>query len=502
MDFEGIVRRILSEFKGLDYEELINLIEEKKKEAKGYLTDEGAARIVASELGVKIQYPERNSYIEIDDLILGLDDVTFTGRVLAVYPPKNFERKDGTKGRYSRLEVGDWKGVIPVIIWNDKVELVSEKKISRGDIIKILHGYVRLGLRSRPEVHLGFKGDMEVLPKELFDDRYPPLEHFNLRINEIDGTESKVNLRGFVHKIFEIHEFERRDGARGKVRRIQLGDETGELTVVLWDEKVDELNSLKIGDLIEIVNGKARRIDGGSVELHVGANSIVNRLGNYLEMENPTIRDIIANVCLDRRVNVLGKIFHIDKVREFERRDGSKGKILKIFIGDETGTLQLNLWNEKTEYAKNLKAGNVILVKKAYISERYGRLNLNLDGSGDLLVNPELEETERLKKVKLKIKKIGEITERDCLITVEGRLVSSPEISEVKTAEGEIPVSIIEIMDETGSIMFKAWREYAYKVKKLEKGSKVKLVNALVKRGYSDNLELTNIDSTEIEQID
>ncbi|MEM2876288.1 MAG: OB-fold nucleic acid binding domain-containing protein, partial [Candidatus Bathyarchaeia archaeon] len=480
MSFEDIVRKILSKFKDLSSEDILSLIEKKKMEAKGYLTDEGAARIIASELGVEVEYPRRDEHVEIGDLTSGLSDVTFSGRVLAVYPTKIFKREDGTEGRFIRLEVGDSKGVIPVIVWDDKVDFVYKKNLTRGDIVKILHGYVRYGLKSNPEVHLGFKGDIEILPRKLFDDCYPPVEHFYHKVRDLHKDVHRATLMGFVHEISDIQEFKRSDGTSGKVRRIKLGDETGDLTVILWDDKVDELYTLKIGDMLEVVNGKVRRFEDGFIELHVGTGSLTTLLGNYFEAERPKIKDVIANINFGRRLKILGKIFNISKIRVFKRGDGSKGEVAKVIIGDGTGIMQLNLWDEKSEYVKNLKVGDVIFVDGAYIRRRHGKISLNLSGYGYLKINPDLEEAENLRRLEIKPKKIVDLTEGDCLVTIEGELTSPPKINEIDVTGGKTWLAILEVRDETGSVSFKAWGEYIHKVKDLKEGSKIKIVKAFV----------------------
>ncbi|MCD6530265.1 hypothetical protein J7L06_08300 [Candidatus Bathyarchaeota archaeon] len=499
MKFEEIVRKILDENKEMTYEELMDLIEGKKREARGYLTDEGAARIVASELGVKLEYSKVKTDLEIDELVSGLSDVTFSGRVLAVYPPKRFKRRDGTEGRYAKLEVGDRKGVVSVVIWNDKVELISSQNIARGDVVKVLHGYVRRGLRGDLEVHLGSKGGLEILPEKQTDNRYPPIEYFNLKIRDLPKRRRKVSLRGFVHQVSDVHEFNRKDGAKGKVRRILLSDETGKLTVVLWNEKVDELRDLKVGDLVQIINGRVKKMNDNSIELHVEKNSIVKVIGNYFEMDPPTIRDLQANLDLDREPKVLGKILSLDEVKEFRRKDGKEGKMARIFLSDGTGILQVNLWDEKTEILRNLKVGDIVLIEGGYITERFGRLSLNLSGYGYIEVKRETEDYKELEGVELKPKKIGKLTREDTLVTVVGRVSSPPQVVEVNVRGERMLLATLEIEDETGRIPFKVWREQAYIVKNLSRGDHIKVKNALVISDPSGGIQLTNIKNTEVE---
>jgi replication factor A1 len=141
----------------------MEIIEEKKRNAGDFLTDETAARITASELGVKIFKKSFRLKIRIQDLVSGLNDVTITGQVDAVYPPKTFTRRDWTEGKVANLVVSDESGSLRVVLWDKKVELVEKGKIQRDQRIRISHGYVREGWNGKPELHLGDRSNIKVL---------------------------------------------------------------------------------------------------------------------------------------------------------------------------------------------------------------------------------------------------------------------------------------------------------------------------------------------------
>ena len=48
-----------------------------------------------------------------------------------------------------------------------------------------------------------------------------------------------------------------------------MDDGTGKIIVVLWNNKVDELSDLKVGDHIEIFRAKVRRDLNGNPEIHI-----------------------------------------------------------------------------------------------------------------------------------------------------------------------------------------------------------------------------------------
>ncbi|MCZ2807871.1 MAG: OB-fold nucleic acid binding domain-containing protein [Candidatus Bathyarchaeota archaeon] len=163
MSLEEIVNRILSSRSDLKRKEILEMIEKKKRGAGDFLTDETAARIAASELGVEIVKKPLRLKIQIQDLVSGLNDVTVAGQVVAVYAPKTFTRRDWTEGKLASLLVSDKSGTLRVVLWDDKVELVEKGKIQREQTIRISHGYVREGLDGKPELHLGQRGSIKII---------------------------------------------------------------------------------------------------------------------------------------------------------------------------------------------------------------------------------------------------------------------------------------------------------------------------------------------------
>ena len=77
MQIEEIIKKVTSVKSEISREEFLKMIEKKKEELGRYFTEEAIARIIASELGVKIpKEKEEKLEISIKNLIAGLNDVT------------------------------------------------------------------------------------------------------------------------------------------------------------------------------------------------------------------------------------------------------------------------------------------------------------------------------------------------------------------------------------------------------------------------------------------
>ncbi|MFQ6065264.1 MAG: OB-fold nucleic acid binding domain-containing protein [Candidatus Bathyarchaeia archaeon] len=269
MDLKDVIEHILSSKRDLTREEVLKRIEEKKAFAEGLFTDEAAARAVASDLGVEVPTKPLKPRMEIKNLISGLNDVTVTGRVLIIDPIRTFTRQDMTEGRVARLLVADRTGTLRVVLWDEKTSIVENGEIKQEQIAKFSHGYIRKGFDGKLELNIGVHGEVQISPMDLDESTYPPLSQFLKNIGEITKKDRKTNTVGIVQRISAISTFKRSDGTEGKVRRLQLRDETGRITAVFWNQKVDELGDVKSENCLQIMGAKVKEVAGEQVELHV-----------------------------------------------------------------------------------------------------------------------------------------------------------------------------------------------------------------------------------------
>lgn len=269
---EEVIQKVLSSRPDLTREEVVEMIEKKEKDAKGFLTRESAARAVAAELGVEPSEATFRGDVLIGDLVSGLDDVTVTGRVIMVCAPRKFERSDGTEGKVRRLFIADRTGEVKVLLWDSKADMPNIGNLT-GQIVRFLHGYVRRGFGRRLELNIGSRGNIEIASPNVSEDECPTLADFIRKIGELTATERTVNVFGFVGQMSSASTFEREEGGEGKVRRLELKDESGTVTLVLWNNKVNELAEIESGTLLEVFNAKTRESADGRLELHAESST-------------------------------------------------------------------------------------------------------------------------------------------------------------------------------------------------------------------------------------
>ena len=97
MSTESYINKIMDET-GLSRKDIQDLIDEKKTELKGLITDDGALLLIAKELKVEVKKENKDSIndieVKISDLSLGMKNIVLVGRIKDINKIYNFTRND------------------------------------------------------------------------------------------------------------------------------------------------------------------------------------------------------------------------------------------------------------------------------------------------------------------------------------------------------------------------------------------------------------------------
>jgi len=495
---EDIIKRILAIRPELTKEAVRMMIEEEKRRAGGLLTEEAAAHIVASILGLG-PGQRVEAKMKISRLTSGLSDVSLTGRVIHIFPPRKFTRKDGRMGKVVGMLLGDATGFVRVVLWDEKADLISAGKMQPGKIVRILHGYTR-ERQGEVEVNVGRRGEIYLEPMDTGKEDLPPLEAFFLKPGEIRAV-GRVNLAGVVVEKSPVSTFSRKTGGEGKVMRMKLSDlRGGETQLVLWDDSVDTLGAVEVGTRLQIADGRARERAGGGMEVHVSKITSVKVVEEGIEVTSRLsgaplkIADITPNM---RNINLLGRVVGRSGVRTFKRRDGGEGKVASLLLQDDTGSTRLSLWDDDVKLLETIKEGDNVSVEGAYARESLGGLTLSLGSEGRIAITEETGTP--LLGEKEVVTRIGDLREGLAEVTVEGRIVETPSIREVTTQRGEtVKVASFVIDDGTGEARVSLWRQLVEEAEKLSSGMTVRLENCYVRSSFNERWDITSGAFTKI----
>ncbi|MFW6384401.1 MAG: single-stranded DNA binding protein [Halodesulfurarchaeum sp.] len=210
---------------------------------------------LAPDVEIDVQNPEE---YDVEDLAVGVSDVTLVGEVLGTEPIRTFDRDDGSEGRVANLLIGDGTGRVRVTLWDDRADTVES--VDRHDVVEIVDGYVRERDGST-ELHVGDRGAVEPVEASV---SYDPETTDIAAVSEGDT----VDIAGVVRSADPKRTFDRDDGSEGQVRNVRLQDDTDDIRVALWGEKAD----LDLGPGDEVLFVDAAIQDGWQDDLEASAN--------------------------------------------------------------------------------------------------------------------------------------------------------------------------------------------------------------------------------------
>lgn len=372
MDFEEVVQKILSTRQDLTREKLLEMIKKKREEAHEFFTHEAAARIVALELGVEIVHKPLQLKVPIKALVSGLNDVTVSGRVVAIYPPHTFTRQDQTKGKFASLVITDNSEKLRVILWDDKTSLVESDNVKIGQTVKVFHGYVREDLNGKLELHVGLRGDVQILPPATTE--VPPFRF--IKIEKLKPNMRDLDVLARATQIGDVREFKKGEAEVGHVSTLLIKDETGYARLNLWEGKAFLSEEIKPGDIV-LAQRAYTRERFGKLSLNLG------RLGTLIS--NPEISEVnrippckeervkIAEIKEDNGpITVEGTVASTPTMREITTSKDEKVLVVSFDLKDDTGIIGVSAWRRLAEAAKNLTIGSKIEIKNAYVRRGFG----------------------------------------------------------------------------------------------------------------------------------
>lgn len=288
---DEIVKKIISA--GISKEEIERKISEKMEKFSGLLSGQGAAFMVAKEIGIELSGGSSKGK-KISDLKDGMNGISLIVRAKQIFQPKNFE-KDGKTGKLCSLIIDDDSGEMRLTIWNDDVDKLNDLKIERGSTI-ILKGCYTKSFNDKLQLNLGRGGQLLLDEKQKLE--LAELESKSLNLNELVAGLGDVDVVARIAAIFEAREFSSEKGS-GKVGNFMLADEKGRCRAAVWNEMVDVLKELNVGDLIKIEGAYAKEGLRG-VELNLGWKA---RILKNPKREMPALAELSAEEVEDKKIN-------------------------------------------------------------------------------------------------------------------------------------------------------------------------------------------------------
>ncbi len=152
-------------------------------------------------------------------------------------------------------------------------------------------------------------------------------------------------------------------------------------------ERIRKETSMSLTEIEERIKELSKR---HGISDHAAAAMLADELGVSLE-EAPSLMHISDLIPGMRGINIVGRILRKYPLREYQKRDGSRGQVASLLIYDSTGKARIVLWDaQATKYYGELKVGDVIKVIDATVREGRTELpELHVNFRSRIIVNPE-----------------------------------------------------------------------------------------------------------------
>lgn len=244
-NYQKLVERI-AKSSNLPTEEIERRVEAKKAKLSGLISKDGAAQIVAAELGINFDQEK----LKISEILNGMKRANVVGKVIRIFPVREFN-KNGREGKVASFILADETANIRVALWDtNHISLIENGKIGINSTVEIVGGNVRnneLSLSSFAELKLSNEKIENVIEQQMTSEK---------TLKEVQPGQNIKTRAVIVHtfepRYFEVSpetgkkftEADKNNGLKPKKRallNITLDDGTETIRSVLFGDQINKL---------------------------------------------------------------------------------------------------------------------------------------------------------------------------------------------------------------------------------------------------------------------
>lgn len=243
------------------------------------------------------------------------EEVDIIGRLITINDSHSFQRDDGSTGVVRSGDIADSTGMVRISFWDEK----AEASYGIGKAYQVENARTRLGMYA---VELNAGKTTRVI--ELNDAESSDLPSFEeleetvyetKKIDDLDEDDMNIKVVARILEMEDTREFPRQDGTKGLVRNMTIGDESGFISVTLWDDKTNlpyDINeAIKIQNPRVNYNDRSNRLDlsiGNSTNILQPSYKELTNLPDIKELQDTlyTSKDIASLELEDRNVKIEG----------------------------------------------------------------------------------------------------------------------------------------------------------------------------------------------------
>lgn len=296
-NYDQIIK-LISEQSNLPVEEIERKIEARRAKLSGLISKEGAAQIIASELGINFEKQK----MKISSLLSGMKRINIVGKIIKMNRVAEYN-KNGKQGKIGSFLLADETSNIRVVLWDtNHISLIEKGIIKEGDSVELSSGDVR-----NNELHIGSFGDVKLSTAVLGSVVEKPVVQ-SKQIGKMQPNDN-ISSRAFIVQIFgptfynvcpecnkrtsETNTCETHGNVipkRNAILTLILDDGSGNIRAVLFTEQIKKIAAPEELESVETFMPKRQELLGK--EMIIEGNVRKNKLTEASEIFVNDIRDI------------------------------------------------------------------------------------------------------------------------------------------------------------------------------------------------------------------
>lgn len=296
-NYEQILKMI-SESSSLPIEEIERRIEARRAKLSGLISKEGAAQIIASELGISFEKQK----LKISNLLPGMRRINIIGKIIKLNRVVEYN-KNGKSGKIGSFLLADDTSNVRVVLWDvNHIALIENGVIKDGDSVEISNADIR-----NSEIHVGSFGDIK-LSQIVIDNVQTKPVVLKKAIGEMQ-TNDNITTRAFIVQIFgptfysvcpeckkrvsELNECETHGAVvpkKNAILTLILDDGSGTIRGVLFSEQIKKIATEAELENSEAFMPKRAELLGKEIILEGGVRK--NKMTEALEIFVNDVQDI------------------------------------------------------------------------------------------------------------------------------------------------------------------------------------------------------------------
>ena len=304
-NYPQVVEKI-AKSSGLSIEDIERRVEAKRAKLSGLISKEGAAQVVAAELGINFEKEK----MKVAELLSGMKKINVVGKIIEMSPVRSYEKNDRS-GKIGSFILADDTGNIRSVLWDtNHIDLIEQGKIKASDVVEITNAIVR-----NTELHLTGFSDIK-LSNEVFANIKTEKVFHERDIGSLKQGET-VGLRAFVVQIFEprfftvcpacnkkvseTNECQQHGKVVGEKRALLslvLDDGSETMRAVLFSEQITKIINKEELENSEMFTKKRKEILGK--ELMISGQVRKNQLYDNLEFFVQDVGDVDVDKLIER----------------------------------------------------------------------------------------------------------------------------------------------------------------------------------------------------------